>query len=520
MTRASFANPGEKTFQKRCRSFCESCWTSGNRHQEQKLTDDCDCHKNSNTSKAKGTQLEADETKTCECTNKNDGWVCLECKHLQNKVWLTNLCFGEGCSNPLDSAAERRKICMWCDKPLPITATREKPHVYKQKVVDAMAQEAASRQADLEAHALRRRKRLRMTLRELRGDEAVSRNPLANEPNLVRHLDTVNYTRVLGYDHSPTSSQVYNSKLGNWQYSRSFLLSFRSRCDSIGVSLHVKDATRSDKPTTPERTNRELFAQVAEERRAARRRHQAQRLSSATWEAHRGEILRMRYLERRSVKDIQDTLFKEHGLWESEDNYCRTLAMWQENAADDMVRSSGARAADPAQISSLDSDIPNYWQDVGPAVMNTDGNVHSFLGRRKYESGGSDDHASVSASSPGSLPAPSSAAALDPAAREEENEEDEMNLQTAIHESLTEREAVEHQPDIDRGGILNDHEDESLDEQGNEDEQQHDTEQPNDDALAGENAQADENEDEHVDAHSYENWNVSRADGRPPVYFA
>jgi hypothetical protein len=356
MTRASFAFPGEKTFQNRCRSFCESCWMSGNRHQRQKLTDDCDCHQHEGTSKAKGTQENADQTKTCECTNKNDGWVCLECKHLQNKVWPTKDCFGEGCSNPLDSAAERRKICMWCDKPLPITATRENPHVYKQKVVDAMAQEAASRQADLEAHTSRRRKRLRMSLRELRGDEAVSSNPQGDDPILVRHLDTVNYSHLLGFAHSfPTPSQVYNSKLGRWQYSRSFLLSFRSRCDSIIVPSAVKDATRSSHPTIPERTNSEVFAQFNKERRAEQQRQ--------TWEAHRGQIVRMYQLEMRSVKEIQDTIFKEHGLWDSTTNYHRRLNMWQGVAVATGV--GGARQGLSRPVT--DRDLPIYWRDVGPA---------------------------------------------------------------------------------------------------------------------------------------------------------
>jgi hypothetical protein len=630
MTRASFANPGEKTFQNRCRSLCESCWVSGNRHQRQKLTDDCECSHTAERSNSKSAQDKADDTKTCECTNKNDGWVCLDCKHLQNKVWFTNQCFGEGCSNPLDSVAERRKICMWCDKPLPITATRENPHVYKQKVVEAMAQEAASRQADLEAHALRRRQRQRMTLRELRGDEAVSSNPLADIADLVRDLDTVNYPRLLGYDRSPTSSQVYNSKLGKWQYKRSFLLAFRSRCDSINVPLHVKDATRTDCPTTAERTNRELFSELNEELRAGMQKQKAQQLSSAAWEVHRGQITRMRYLERRSVKEIQRTIFKEHGLWESDNNYRRTLTEWKLDAE---VENSRTGISGLASISNPDRDIPRYWQDVGSASRDAGESIHEFPRRRDDEHG--ESHRRTHTLSDGLPQAPQSANITDPTApmstsqhtttskfsqpihpttthpshttthsnanptptlrrdishilsdlrarhsalaleethsdnpealeqilaeraalqleweeallggvqgeedvddsargvgeRDGEREgsmgdtqqeteqggegeeyDDDVALLIAIQESLMESEGVkrevETEPEREREGIRNENE------QRNDNEQGYENERSNED-------EPDENE--HVDAHSYENWNMSRADGRPPIYFA
>lgn len=366
MTRDSFANPGEKTFQNRCRSLCESCWTTGNRHQRQKLTDDCECHYDAETGKSDSLQDIVEVTKTCECTNKKDGWVCLECKHLQNKVWFSDTCFGQGCSNTLDSVAERRKICMWCDKPLPITATRENPHIYKQKVIDAMAQEAASRQANVEAHALTRQKRLRMTRRELRGDEAVVGNIAADVPDLVRHLDTVNYALLVGYLRSPTSEQVYNSKLGKWQYNREFLLQFRSRCLPVHVSPGVKAATRNEW-RTGERTNQELFDEVKEQLRAEKKRT----LSTTTSDDHRGQIIRMRYLERRSTKYIRNKMFEEHGLNESDNHYRRIFAKWKQETE---LEHSGPGI--PNQ------DRSRYWQDVGSSAADAQENVDTIPSRR------------------------------------------------------------------------------------------------------------------------------------------
>ena len=377
MTRASFANPGEKTFQNRCRSFCESCWMTGNRHQKQKITDDCKCHqKYTGGYSSNSYSSKSDVTNTCECTNKNDGWVCLECKHLQNKVWFSDKCFGQGCSNTLDSFAERRKICMWCDKPLPLTATRENPHVYKQKVIEAMAHEAAIRQSDAEAHALKRWKQLRMSLRELRGDEAVVGNTMADTSNLVRHLDTVNYTQRLGPQKSPTPAQVYNSKMGKWQYDRDFLLAFRDFCRSINVPIHVKEATRNGQYAT-ERTNYELWVEKRDQHHFGKKQlqQQSKQRSTTNWDTYRGQITRMRFLEQKSIIDIQDIMFREHGLLESRESYRERLEVWKVERENERSRLEQL-TSEPDLLGS------QCWQDVGSAMVDEHENIHLYPSAR------------------------------------------------------------------------------------------------------------------------------------------
>ena len=353
MARASFANPGEKTFQMRCRSFCDSCWTSGNRHKSQKITDDCKCHSSANEAQEKSNTGVAEAAKTCECTNRNDGWVCLECKNLQNRVWSTIYCFGEGCANVLDSAAERRKICMWCDRPLPITATRENPHVYKQKFVDAMAKEAARRQADTEEYARRRQKRLRMTRRELRGNEET----FDDIPQYVRHLDTVNYTQLVGSDQVPTSEQVYDSKQGKWRYSLGFLLAFRTRCYAVPVPQGVRDVTRTEKNHS-ERSNKELF----EEQEATRQRARAGHPDHSKLDEIQEDIMRMCFVEGKSLKKLQTSVFRDYDILETEGTFRTMTENWKLN---NELKASKTRLSK--------QDRSRYWQDLGPASPRAQG---------------------------------------------------------------------------------------------------------------------------------------------------
>ena len=356
MVRASFANPGEQTFKNRCRSYCESCWASGIRHKQQKITDDCECHHDTGQEKPETKQDLIEVTKTCECTNTKDGWVCLECKHLQNVVWRDGLCFGEGCTNPLDEAAERRKICMWCDKPLPITATRENPHVYKQKVVDALAREAAIRQADAEAHAQRRQKRLKMTRRELRGSEGI----FDDIPQFVRSLDTVNYTQLIGHDHVvPTSQQVYLSKQGKWEYNIGFLLTFRNYCTAIPVPPSVREATKHNK-VPRERTNQEVYEETQRRKRKLIGRSSSPNAQS---EDFKGHVMSMSYVEGWSLNDIQATMFKEFGIWKTVDRYEQLIREWKEEAE---LKASRTRIAP--------QDRSAYWKVLNPSTGIFDNN--------------------------------------------------------------------------------------------------------------------------------------------------
>ena len=109
---------------------------------------------------------------------------------------------------------------------------------------------------DLEEYNTRLNKSMRMTRRELRGDEAVKGDPLADLPQFVRDLDVVNYRSLMREDCVPSSEDIYDSKQGHFRYSRSFLDAARKGSDGVRWSTQFFDYILQNKPTPLQRTNK------------------------------------------------------------------------------------------------------------------------------------------------------------------------------------------------------------------------------------------------------------------------
>ena len=162
-------------------------------------------------------------------------------------------CFGESCQEVLEEDRDRRRICLWCDRPmLRGRASMESRLAFDQKIQDSRLRRNLSR----EAHTHKRQKLYKMSRRELRGDDAVKDDPDSDVPQFVRHLDTVNYQRFMHRIKTPSGDQVYESKLGKWTYNRDFILAFRGRCERIAEPQGVRNATKTSDETLS-RTNLE-----------------------------------------------------------------------------------------------------------------------------------------------------------------------------------------------------------------------------------------------------------------------
>jgi hypothetical protein len=114
----------------------------------------------------------------------------------------------------------------------------------------------AKRGLSFEEGTRKRQKLFKMSRRELRGDEAVARDPEADVPQFVRHLDTTNYQRFMRREYAPSGQQVYLSKLGKWIYHRELLLEIGKCCKRMSKRGDVRDLTRGEGMQV-ERTNLE-----------------------------------------------------------------------------------------------------------------------------------------------------------------------------------------------------------------------------------------------------------------------
>ena len=172
------------------------------------------------------------------------------------------LCFGEDCSAVLEEDKDRRRICLWCDRPvLRSRASVESRRAFDQKMQDARAKRGLS----IEERTQKQQKLYKMSRRELRGDEAVAQDPLADVPQFVRHLDTVNYQRFMRREHTPSGDHVYRSKMGKWVYDQKFLLEIGRRCRRLPKRDDVRNLTKGD-GRQPERTNLEKSEQRSKRR--------------------------------------------------------------------------------------------------------------------------------------------------------------------------------------------------------------------------------------------------------------
>lgn len=236
IVRSSFARRHlgpENTFQNRVRHLCKTCWESGNPSSSQRFPLQSPDQIATTTSESKWYDPSGSTLDYCTCTLKSDGILCLGCKDIQNQeaaIHANSKCHGLDCNNIIDpDDKDKRRICLWCGKSLPRQIGGTTRYHWNQKMIEARARNAASRQADLEEYNRRRQKLLRMSRREMRGDEAVKDDSDADVPQFVRHLDTINYRSYMGETAAPSPETVFSSKRGHWQYNRAFLLEVGSR---------------------------------------------------------------------------------------------------------------------------------------------------------------------------------------------------------------------------------------------------------------------------------------------------
>lgn len=228
----------EGTFKNRCRFMCQRCWDTGNLQKERRYSGVL-------SGAGKCTHKSAGHARNfCVCTSK-DGWVCNDCKERQNTDAKANgwkFCSGDQCGAVLEEDKERRKICLWCDKPVPrVRASMESKIAFDQKMMDARERELGSQMGDLQEYESNRRKQMRMSRREMRGDDAVKDDPDADVPQFLRNLDTLNYKNYCGKQ--PTGDEIYRSQHGQWRYNRDFLMCFRRRCSRQWESTSLKHLT-------------------------------------------------------------------------------------------------------------------------------------------------------------------------------------------------------------------------------------------------------------------------------------
>jgi hypothetical protein len=252
IVRDSFAKGSENTFKNRYRFLCKGCWNSGNPHRRCRFKGD----RGSSQGDASRYNFAPGDGEFCACTIKDDGWLCISCKSMQNteaNASGSQQCFGEACYVALGEDKDRRRICLWCDRPvLGGRASFGSRLAFDQKMQAARARRGIS----FEDRTKKQQKLYRMSRRELRGNEAVEQDPLADAPQFVRHLDTMNYQRFMRREHAPSGEQVYQSKLGRWVYDRNFLIEIGRCCKRLLERSKFRNLTTGD-GKEPRRTNLE-----------------------------------------------------------------------------------------------------------------------------------------------------------------------------------------------------------------------------------------------------------------------
>ncbi len=245
----------ENTFKNRCRFMCKCCWDLRNVQKQRRYSGRLGAADNYPHRSAAQARV------FCICTSK-DGWVCNDCKRKQNtdaRADGTKICHGQNCGNILEDDKDRRKICLWCDKPIQRgRASMESRIAFDQKMMDAREREFSSQLADFEEYESNRRRQMLMSRRELRGDAAVEHDPDADVQQFVRNLDMFNYHRFCGGQ--PTGDEIYNSKYGQWKYNTKFLKCFQQRGVGHKDATSLRSATTSDRPDAPlPKTNWDLW---------------------------------------------------------------------------------------------------------------------------------------------------------------------------------------------------------------------------------------------------------------------
>ncbi|EXJ58593.1 hypothetical protein A1O7_06020 [Cladophialophora yegresii CBS 114405] len=351
IVRDSMFKGHENTFPKRVRCLCKQCWESGNNSQTSRYPlalapppgkeDSSGPPSSSSPSPLTHKQWYDPSGSTrdyCTCTLIRDGILCLECKAAQNSSAVSTStsaseprCHGQSCTNTLTPEDEdRRRICLWCNKALPRPLGGTTRHHWTQKIIEARARHAASRSADVEEWNRKRLKERTMSRREMRGDDAVRDDPDADLPQLVRHLDTINYQNYMAQSSAPSPDIVFASKTGYWRYSRGFMLAMRPRCALV---LPLPRCVWLKAETAGAGTDM-VFAQTngekAQDRLALREAmmHKMPRARLSQWCAYRTVIMECLLERKLTYEATREFMQREHDFEASTEEYRKVLGVW------------------------------------------------------------------------------------------------------------------------------------------------------------------------------------------------
>jgi hypothetical protein len=261
----------ENTFKNRCRFMCQRCWDAGNRQKEFRYTGKRDAPERDPH------KFAGEARRLCECTGK-DGWVCNDCKEKQNTSMRVNgsdVCFGQDCEMKLEDDKDRRKICLWCDNPVP----RGRPSIRSSLAFDQKLMMDAKEfliyteererepcltkaQAEYYENNVHRPSPMLLSRRDMRGNHAVKDDPDADVQQYLRNLEVFNYQQFAW--ERPSGDEIYDSKLGKWRYSSDFLRCFMKRCTKHRDVAFLKTVTSLDPRDAPySKTNMDLWMMKA-----------------------------------------------------------------------------------------------------------------------------------------------------------------------------------------------------------------------------------------------------------------
>ena len=254
----------ENTFKNRCRFMCQRCWDTGNQQKAHRFTGKSDeaetCHH----------KFSSEARSLCICTSK-DGWLCNDCKEKQNtsmRVDGSDVCFGQYCETKLVDDRDRRKICLWCDKPAP----RGRPNMkYSQAFDDKLMVDAKefmwyinewgsySQGADIEhQNKMRSSGPMLMSRRDLRGNHAVKDDPDADVEQYLLNPDKINYQHFCLAQ--PSQDEISGSRHCEWKYNSDFLRCFMKICTKHSDAAFLRTATYIDPNEAPcSKTNMDLW---------------------------------------------------------------------------------------------------------------------------------------------------------------------------------------------------------------------------------------------------------------------
>ncbi|KIW67133.1 hypothetical protein PV04_06405 [Phialophora macrospora] len=384
MVRDSMFKGHENTFPNRVRYLCRRCWESGNNSQTHRYpitlapgTEDSSSFSSSSSRKRKQWFDPSGLTRDyCTCTLKTDGILCLECKDIQNSSAQSTStsssasetrCHGQSCASILEPEdKDRRRICLWCDKALPRQLGGTTRHHWNQKIIEARARNAASRTADVEEWNRKRLKERTMSRREMRGDDAVRGDPDADIPQLVRHLDTINYKNYMVESAAPSPETVFASKRGYWRYSRAFLLAMKPRC--AGVRLPSSGGPlNANTPGTGmafARTNAEKAQDLLALAKAMNKMPK-DRLSQ--WCAFRAVILGYLLEQNLSYEATRQLMRREHDFEASLEEYHEVMHVWTRQ---EQHRKS---LEDDADATAKGKGVASFNKDAAPSLRGKTG---------------------------------------------------------------------------------------------------------------------------------------------------